>query len=55
MYTAPIWFTNAAFLVEKLQTIQNSALCVAIGCVKMTFTIIYMKKLKFFLPKITFP
>ena len=37
MYAAPIWFPNTSpSLIQKLQTIQNSALCIATGCVKMT-------------------
>ena len=37
MYAAPIWFPIISpFLIEKLQTIQNSVLRIATGCVKMT-------------------
>ena len=33
---APIWFPNTSpSLIQKFQTIQNSALCIATGCVKM--------------------
>ena len=36
MYAIPIWFPNTSpSLVQKLQTIQNSALSIATGCVKM--------------------
>ena len=36
-YAAPIWITNTSpSLIQKLQTIQNSALRIATGCVKMT-------------------
>jgi len=36
MYAAPIWFPNTSpSLVQKLQTIQNSALRIATGCVRM--------------------
>jgi len=36
MYAAPIWFPNTSpYLVQKLQTIQNSALRIATGCVEM--------------------
>ena len=36
MYADPIWFPNTSpSLVQKLKTIQNSALCIATGCVKM--------------------
>ena len=36
MYAAPIWFPNTSpSLVQKLQTIQNSALHIATGCVKI--------------------
>ena len=36
MYAAPIWFPNTSTsLVQKLQTIQNSALRIATGCVRM--------------------
>ena len=35
MYAALIWFPNvSSFLVDKLQAIQKSALCIATGCVK---------------------
>ena len=38
MYVAPIWFPNTSpSLIQKLQTIQNSALRIATGCVKMSF------------------
>ena len=37
MYATPIWFPNASrSMIQKLQSIQNSSLCVATGCVKMT-------------------
>ena len=37
MYVALIWFPNTSpSLIQKLLTIQNSALRIAIGCVKMT-------------------
>jgi len=37
MYAAPIWFHNTSpSHIQKLQTIQNSALRIATGCVKMT-------------------
>ena len=37
MYSAPIWFPNTSVsLIQKLQTIQNSALRIATDCVKMT-------------------
>ena len=38
MYAALIWFSNtSASIIQKLQTIQNSALRIAAtGCVKMT-------------------
>ena len=37
MCVAPIWFPNAwSSLVQNLQAIQNSALRVATGCIKMT-------------------
>ena len=36
MYATPIWFSNTSpSIVQKLQTIQNSALHIATGCVKM--------------------
>ena len=39
MHAASIWFPNASsFLVQKLQIIQNSAIRIATGCVKMTCT-----------------
>ena len=38
MYAAPIWFPNTSTsLIQKLQNIQNSALLIANGSVKMTF------------------
>jgi len=37
LYAAPIWFPNtSSSLVQKLQTIQNSALRIVSGCTKMT-------------------
>ena len=36
-YAAPVWFPNTSHSsIAKLQTIQNSALRIATGCVKMT-------------------
>ena len=37
LYTAPIWFLNGSpSLIQNLQTIQNSALRIATGCVRIT-------------------
>ena len=37
MYATPIWFRNTSpSPIQKFQTIQNSALCITTGCVKMT-------------------
>ena len=37
MYAAPIWFPNTSpSLIQKLQNIQNSALRIATGCIKVT-------------------
>ena len=36
MYAALIWFPNNSYLIQKLQNIQNYALRIAIGCVKIT-------------------
>ena len=37
MYAAPIWFPNISpSLIQKLQAIQNSALHIVTGSVKMT-------------------
>ena len=37
MYAALIWFSNTSpSPIHKIQTIQNSALRIATGCVKMT-------------------
>ena len=57
MYAAPIWFPiTSPSLIKKLQAIQNSALRIATGCVKMT-SIDHLHeetKIKCFLSKITF-
>ena len=37
MYAALIWFLNVSpFIIKKLQNIQNSVLCIATDCVRMT-------------------
>ena len=37
MYATPIWLPNTSpSLIQKLQTIQNSAVRIATGCVRMT-------------------
>ena len=37
MYAASIWFLNTSLsLIQKLQAIENSALRIVTGCVKMT-------------------
>ena len=56
MYAAHIWFPNISpSLIQNLQTIHNSALRIATVCIKMTSTDNFVRKLKCFLPKITFP
>ena len=36
MYAALIWFPISSSLIQKLQTVQNSDLHIATGCVRMT-------------------
>ena len=37
MYAAPIWFPNTSpSLIQKPQTIQNSVIHIATGCIRMT-------------------
>ena len=57
MYEAPIWFPNTSLsLIQNLRSIQNSALCIANGCVTMTLiNHLHKEKQKCFLSNITFP
>ena len=55
MYVASIWFPYASpSLILQLQNIQNSALRIATGSVKMTSIDHFTRKLECFLSKITF-